>query len=149
MLPVLEEDGVVAPEEWTALPAIKERSSFQLGPLSLKKDSTMDLMLLQVEQTHVMAAGDCNSHNQGGMLRWRRPHHTHLLVEVLISICLWTCIAFSYHRYLITKIADDKMMLKRSSAHQGRGQPATGGRAGQQGVASPGKLLILYAKISS
>ena len=50
LLPVVEEDEtetrVLAPEEWTGLPAIKERSSFQFGLLN---SPTMDLMMLQVE----------------------------------------------------------------------------------------------------
>ena len=49
LLPVLEEDptaSVLAPEEWTGLPAIKERPSFQFGALN---NPTMDLMMLQVE----------------------------------------------------------------------------------------------------
>ena len=51
LLPVVNEDEterVLAPEEWTALPAIKERPAFQFGPLN---NPTMDLMMLQVEQT--------------------------------------------------------------------------------------------------
>ena len=49
LLPVVKEDErVLAPEEWTALPAIKERPAFQFGPLN---NPTMDLMMLQVEQT--------------------------------------------------------------------------------------------------
>ena len=52
LVPVLGEDQterVLAPEEWTALPAIKERPSFQFGRLN---NPTMDLMMLQVEQSH-------------------------------------------------------------------------------------------------
>lgn len=49
LLPVVKEDEterVLAPEEWTALPAIKERPAFQFGPLN---NPTMDLMMLQVD----------------------------------------------------------------------------------------------------
>ena len=52
LLPVAKEDEterVLAPEEWTGLPAIKERPSFQFGRLN---NPTMDLMMLQVEQSH-------------------------------------------------------------------------------------------------
>ena len=51
LLPVAKEDEterVLAPEEWTGLPAIKERPSFQFGRLN---NPTMDLMMLQVEQS--------------------------------------------------------------------------------------------------
>ena len=52
LLPVADEDEtlrVVAPEEWTGLPAIKERPTFKFGRLN---SPTMDLMMLQVDQTH-------------------------------------------------------------------------------------------------
>ena len=87
---------------------------------------------LQLSQSgRNVALAEASSHTSS-----RRGAHINMLVEMY---CLFLSSAFN------KKIADDKMMLKRSSAHQGRGQPATGGRAGQQGVASPGKLLISYA----
>ena len=82
LLPVLEEDqttSVLAPEEWTGMPAIKERPSFQFGALN---NPTMDLMMLQVEQRQ-MFYWWVRANVQGGLLRWKRPRHTHLLVEVL------------------------------------------------------------------
>ena len=82
LLPVLEEDpttSVLAPEEWTALPAIKQRPSFQFGALN---NPTMDLMMLQVKKRQ-KSCWQLRADVQGGMLRWRRPRHTHLLFEVL------------------------------------------------------------------
>ena len=51
VLPSLVKDQtktVLVPEEWTALPAIKGRPTFQVGALN---NLTMDLMVLQVKQT--------------------------------------------------------------------------------------------------
>ena len=49
-------------EQWVSLPCLGPKDSFRLGELT---SPTMDLMLLQ-----------------GGMLRWSREQHTHILVEV-------------------------------------------------------------------
>ena len=47
LLPVVDQTRV----EWTALPAFKERTSFQFGALN---NPTMDLIMLQVEQTQMI-----------------------------------------------------------------------------------------------
>ena len=70
-----------APEEWTALAPIKERPSFKFGPLD---QPSMDLMLLQVKANFSLLTP--NAIVQGGLLRWRRPRHTHVLIKVLLMV---------------------------------------------------------------